>query len=108
MPACLPVIWCRVRTDAELADLNEHTIPRLDHFLFDWQTKGRSTDWQLRKQLKAALPEWLTGAVDAFFGIVFDGKAVLKLDTDRLVEVMTQITFQSRSEQSPGAAYFCR
>ena len=88
-------IFDSVRTDEELSQLDEHTIPRLDHFLFDWETPGPSSDWKIRQQLKQSLPTWAASVVDFVFGVGFDGKKMFKLDTDRLAEVRVCDVVQS-------------
>jgi hypothetical protein len=86
LSGCLTLLHS-VRTDAELDGLDEHTIPRLDHFCFDWEIPGRSANWKVRQTAKSWVPKSAQWLVDAFFGIVIDGRSMYTLDVNRLIEV---------------------
>lgn len=48
---------------------------------------GRSGNWAIRRYCKEQLPENCQWIVDAFFGILIDGRSPYKLDVNRLIEV---------------------
>lgn len=97
-------MWCSVRTDAELDELDEHTIPRLDHFRFDWEIPGRSSNWRVRQSIKNLFPRSIQWLVDVFFAVVIDGRSAYKLDVNRLIEVTIEncghLTFQEAFDRT--------
>lgn len=48
---------------------------------------GRSENWEIRRYCKEKLPPNYQWIVDAFFGILIDGRSPYKLDVNRLIEV---------------------
>ncbi len=97
-------ISCSVRTDAELDLLDEHTVPRLEHFLFDWELPGISSNWRIRNQLKSLLPERFQWCIDFLFAVTIDGRSSYKLDVNRLIEVTIEncghYTFQEAFDRT--------